>query len=587
MKNEIEILTPTYNSINYGTRINVQYVIKNIDLNFSSVLFYVNDELVLTETKTKSIFSISPINGVNIIKAYCINKNNKKIIDTEIEYRFNCFAENIKKEISLNNIISLQLPEFIRTDYPQFIEFIKSYYKFLEQSNDPNKIIYNLENYKNIDDIPDFILDKIKQEVMVDFNLQLTKDIQTQQPINHKNVIKHIKEFYDSKGTPNSIKFLFRILFDKEITIEYPRIHILKPSASLYERKKYLSIILLSLDDTEKIKGKTLYQTKTDGKYQITANIANIVVNVVEGNYIAELELNQIKGTFDTNLNIYVKIIVDGAEEFVKINPVSYTLLQTSVSKTDTSYLSGSKVIQDSNYYQDFSYVIKSDIPPKKYLTTIKKTAHPAGFKVFGSFSSNNKINFNSVKTRESSIVRFSVPLIGNYLPYVISSPLDLTNFPVDTGTIDSNNDPIITYQNIYSFGYYAGIQGTTKPTDTDYGEYISAINNAAVSPELSVSQITIDEAPPGVCETCIDPNITSLNSHLATSLSESIFLPTDQIQNAGNYWPVGKHWNQIYSDNKKEDTTDFGTDSILNLKTFLDFTIKDILNYQTTNTIQ
>lgn len=42
------------------------------------------------------------------------------------------------------------------------------------------------------------------------------------------------------------------------------------------------------------------------------------------------------------------------------------------------------KILQDSYYYQDYSYVIKSGLTVEKYIDTIKRSIHPAGLQVFG-----------------------------------------------------------------------------------------------------------------------------------------------------------------------------------------------------------
>jgi hypothetical protein len=42
------------------------------------------------------------------------------------------------------------------------------------------------------------------------------------------------------------------------------------------------------------------------------------------------------------------------------------------------------KILQDSYYYQDYSYVIKSGLTVEKYIDTVKKVIHPAGLQLFG-----------------------------------------------------------------------------------------------------------------------------------------------------------------------------------------------------------
>lgn len=50
----------------------------------------------------------------------------------------------------------------------------------------------------------------------------------------------------------------------------------------------------------------------------------------------------------------------------------------------DKGQLDSTKVIQDSNYYQEFSYVIRSSLDIDKYKDIVLKLLHPAGMKMFG-----------------------------------------------------------------------------------------------------------------------------------------------------------------------------------------------------------
>lgn len=54
------------------------------------------------------------------------------------------------------------------------------------------------------------------------------------------------------------------------------------------------------------------------------------------------------------------------------------------------------KKIQDSYYYQDFSYVIKGGLTVEKYISTIKKSIHPAGLQLFGEILLIDNINVTS-----------------------------------------------------------------------------------------------------------------------------------------------------------------------------------------------
>ena len=55
--------------------------------------------------------------------------------------------------------------------------------------------------------------------------------------------------------------------------------------------------------------------------------------------------------------------------------------------KNQDGHLSSVDVLQDSYYYQDFSYVIRSALPYSIYEKDIKKLLHPAGILLFGEYS--------------------------------------------------------------------------------------------------------------------------------------------------------------------------------------------------------
>lgn len=77
-----------------------------------------------------------------------------------------------------------------------------------------------------------------------------------------------------------------------------------------------------------------------------------------------------------------------------------------------TGIPSNSNVLQDNDYYQDFSYVINSPIDIENYRDSITALAHPAGFKMFGGLSIENE--FESDTTLSESAV---------------TSDLNVTNF--------------------------------------------------------------------------------------------------------------------------------------------------------------
>jgi hypothetical protein len=86
--------------------------------------------------------------------------------------------------------------------------------------------------------------------------------------------------------------------------------------------------------------------------------------------------------------------------------------------------LSSNKRMFDGSYYQDFSYVLRSEIAFSRYRETYKKLIHPAGFKMFGEVLI--KRNLVDSLPFHSEFQRYEIPYIGHYTPYRMGTTADL-----------------------------------------------------------------------------------------------------------------------------------------------------------------
>ena len=117
------------------------------------------------------------------------------------------------------------LPTHIKESNSDLIRFLEEYYKWLET----NQIVFDYvrkEERTSIDD--DELLKYLRDEVMVNF-----PDLQ----VDERLLLKHIKEFYISKGTENSILFLIKILFGITTSIQLPSDNLFIPSAAKWKRE--------------------------------------------------------------------------------------------------------------------------------------------------------------------------------------------------------------------------------------------------------------------------------------------------------------------------------------------------------------
>jgi hypothetical protein len=116
----------------------------------------------------------------------------------------------------LSRIIASQLPDFIREDYPTFVAFLEAYYEYLEQ-NDAD--LYNL---RDIDKTLELFIEYFRNEVAPNlFNVAT---------VDKRFLLSNIKDAHLAKGSESSFKLLFRLLYNKNVAVEYPGRQILRAS---------------------------------------------------------------------------------------------------------------------------------------------------------------------------------------------------------------------------------------------------------------------------------------------------------------------------------------------------------------------
>jgi hypothetical protein len=121
-------------------------------------------------------------------------------------------ADEILKKISSQ--IDSQFPGFIREEGPQFVSFMKAYFEYMEQNGNPVNAARSLRDNKDIDRTVDSFVEYFRKEFMINIPKEVLAD--------KRLLAKHIREFYRSRGSQESYRFLFRALFDTELEFYYP-----------------------------------------------------------------------------------------------------------------------------------------------------------------------------------------------------------------------------------------------------------------------------------------------------------------------------------------------------------------------------
>jgi hypothetical protein len=207
----------------------------------------------------------------------------------------------------VSNLIKNQIPNFIKSENPKFLIFLEKYYEWLEQSNNIFSQTETLYNSKDLDLVNDYYLDQIINEILPNFPKEILLD--------KTKFIKHVGEFYRTKGTPESIKFLFRILYNEEIEIYYPKEQILKVS----DGKWVLPLALrVETGDTNIFE---IEKTKITGEVSKATAIVEKVIKSIDrqlGIEYIELYISNIDRLFTTGENVTTTLVkTNGTQDVV------------------------------------------------------------------------------------------------------------------------------------------------------------------------------------------------------------------------------------------------------------------------------
>lgn len=340
----IKITSPIKDTLLYSDKIYVEYEVTENSTFTEKVVFFI-DSTKYERVELKGRFQVTGLaEGKHTVRAYLVNKFDKKIIGSEVKHYFYTNDDIIQIKNKLSTVLSSQIPEFIRKDYERFVKFIEYYYSYLEQSNDPKLVPFSSYDFSDVDSTPDFFIKKFRDQFIPDFPTNLTIDVETGKPLNIKTLIKRASEFYRSKGTRNSFNFLFKILYDENIDFYYPREHMFIVSGARWTEKKTLKIIIPSGDGrARRFTDGIIYQVNSSGLTTATARVLSVSIYKQSPYEIAELELTEILGQFDDEFPISCNIIEADSEVTVSYY-ISRGIENITITNGGFNYLKDERV---------------------------------------------------------------------------------------------------------------------------------------------------------------------------------------------------------------------------------------------------
>lgn len=441
-------------------------------------------------------------------------------------------------------LVNRQLPEFVRDEFPLFQTFLEAYYEFLEneQGTQNNDVINQAKNLRNISDV-DASIEQFEASFFNNFASLLPRDV----AVTKEFLIKNVLPLYLSRGSEKSFKFLFRLLFNDEVEVLFPRNNVLRASDGKWTVDNIINIetdvrslhkgngtntaftIAQSVDSTEiqvfvngvlKIDGTDYFIRKETNKIVfVTAPAANSEVKVAYSNFQISL-LNNRKVTGKASgasaliENAVPRVITDQLnfglpfQLFVDRNSVLGTFRNGESVATTIIGIDDSLILLEADTFSTVTGITIVDggasynigdpitIVGGGALTDAKAEVN----QVSTGFTSRIVVNFGGAGFGVASIIRSS-----NIGPFTITGAVDAVNsahFTANTYTV--NADLIADYANVVI-------------STSDYGFLSPISENVATRLADALTPLVVSDLGP-ITNAIILFSDTSLNTSILDS---------------------------------------------------------------------
>ena len=230
-----------------------------------------------------------------------------------------------------------QFPAFYHDDAQTFMLFVKAYYEYMEQEGKLQYELNNVEGYKDIDLTLESYIDYFRKTVLPSIPIDVLAD--------KRLLVKTIRDFYQSKGTIDSYRFLFRALYNEDIEVNYPSDKMLIVSEGDFRLDRYL--VISSDEQAYKFIGRTIQGLETLAE----GFVEGVVRRSIGGRDLMQILISRVKGTFKQDENIKIKADASGSGFEPEIEVGISTI---TIKSKGAEYAAGDKVDLISSQTGDF-----------------------------------------------------------------------------------------------------------------------------------------------------------------------------------------------------------------------------------------
>lgn len=229
----------------------------------------------------------------------------------------------------LPTLLKNRLPKFIQRKYDKFAAFIYDYYTWANEKGNFLEILTNWEKYNAFEDENTFFTDRL-------FN-ELGFKTKSGRPISPQLLLQFLRDFFLSKGSADSYKLLFKLLYDEKVEINYPRDDLLWLSEAEYEKEMYIYTTNENVGTPE---FTILQEQLNSGSVRVIGNSSKNETTIQEVNVkngYVELRILDVVGDFIPGEPVSI-------EGDVTVNETLLSLVQINIIESGHSYDRNDKV---------------------------------------------------------------------------------------------------------------------------------------------------------------------------------------------------------------------------------------------------
>lgn len=194
----------------------------------------------------------------------------------------------------------------------------------------PIQNIQQLLAYADTDNTIYSFLDKFKHALMESIPESLADGI------SKRNLIKNIRDLYEAKGTEEGHKLFFRILFDEESSLLYPRENVLRVSNGQWSDDYLMRVTEIGTSDYSQVVGQVV-----TGETSQASAVVQTVIKYKEGaQLVAELNLDRTTITGEFTIGETVNAISNELDQLIRAE-VSGIVDQVTITESGEYYKVG------------------------------------------------------------------------------------------------------------------------------------------------------------------------------------------------------------------------------------------------------